>query len=121
MSRSPAKPDSVSWRDWLNGHGIDVEGRAYWATLNTRWKAAPREQILKLADENIQRWNRLYKLPVDPKPRVRVFRAQGKRLLVYKAGLRFAAAFTWENLILKVAKRQTKRLDGTIRARWRES
>lgn len=51
------------------------------------------------------------------KPTVRVFKAQGKSLLVLRVGDQFVSAFTWKRLIQKAAFGPWLQLDRTTLAR----
>lgn len=56
---------------------------------------------------------------IHQRPIVRVFKAQGKPLLVLRVGPKFVSAFTWEMLIHKAAFGTWKNIDDTtLGKRW---
>lgn len=87
-----------------------------------RLKRMSTEAALAEAESEARRRARMCKAPLPPKPRVRVFRAQGKPLLVLRVGRYFVSSFTWGTLIRKAADpykwKQIART--TLSVRWQE-
>lgn len=78
----------------------------------------PMDEVLRLAERkfNIQ-CSLSGRTPL--KPIIRVFKAQGKPLLVLRVGPKFVSAFTWKRLIHKAAFGPWKVIDETtLGKRW---
>ena len=81
-------------------HSPYFRGREFYAH---RAATTTAEQLLRQAREEIYRRLAYAKLNVHGPLRIRVFKAQGKRLLVLRIGEKFVSAFTWEALTRKAA------------------
>lgn len=78
------------------------------------FKRLPLGERLALAEEGWRRslrWSNANSYGVQPK--VTVLRAQGKPLIVLRAGRYFVSSFTWQTLIEKAALGPWKKIAGT--------
>lgn len=79
----------------------------------------PMEVVMEEACRRYQRSHKYRRLDMPAKPIIRVFKAQGKPLLVLRVGPKFVSAFTWKRLIHKAAFGPWKVLaDTTLGKRW---
>jgi hypothetical protein len=81
-------------------HSPHFKGPAFYAR---RAATTTPEQLQALARWEIHRRLAYAKLNWQGPLRIRVFKAQGKRLLVLRIGAKFVSAFTWEALTRKAA------------------
>lgn len=79
----------------------------------------PMNEVLAEACLRYQRSHKYRRLDAPAKPVIRVFKAQGKPLLVLRVGPKFVSAFTWKRLIHKAAFGPWKIIaDTTLGKRW---
>lgn len=79
----------------------------------------PMDYVLSEAMRRYQRSHKYRRLEAPAKPIIRVFKAQGKPLLVLRVGPKFVSAFTWKRLIHKAAFGPWKVIDETtLGKRW---
>lgn len=99
----------------LPGIRVGMDRKQYFAIRDN----LPVEQV---REEAYRRYRvmHLYMRQAQPeKPIIRVFKAQGKPLLVLRVGPKFVSAFTWERLIHKAAFGPWKIVDDTtLGKRW---
>lgn len=79
----------------------------------------PFDQVLTMAERKYQIICNQHGRSSYHKPIIRVFKAQGKPLLVLRVGPKFVSAFTWKRLIHKAAFGPWKIVDDTtLGKRW---
>lgn len=116
------KPGHIGWVEWLFPRQYGgYDRRQHYAILEKRWKQAPKEVIRKIAHDRAAILWRRQGLSGTGKPIIRVIRAQGKPLFVYRIGELFFSSFTWDRLAVKVARTPPKKIDSTtLSKRWKE-
>lgn len=70
--------------------------------------------------KHAQNSRRSRQFPLD-RLRVTVIKAQGKQLLVLRAGNKFVSSFTWDTLLMKACLQGWKRLNSTLEKRFANS
>lgn len=99
----------------LNGYRMNVDRKRYFAIRGN----LPMEEVLQEARRRVDRMCQCMRQPKPEKPIIRVFKAQGKPLLVLRVGPKFVSAFTWKRLIHKAAFGPWKVVDDTtLGKRW---
>lgn len=89
---------------------------------SARIKRLSTEECILEAGSEARRRARMSHVALPIKPVIRVFKAQGKPLLVLRVGRYFISSFTWDTLIRKAADQyKWKRIANTTLAkRWKE-
>lgn len=121
-AREPGKPGHVGWVEWLfPRHYRGFSRPQHYAIPEERWRRAPKDEIRKIARDRAAILWRRQGLYGTPKPIIRVFRAQGKPLFVYRIGGLFFSSFTWDRPALKIARTPPKKIESTtLSQRWKE-
>lgn len=98
----------------LQGYRMNIDLGRYFAIRDS----IPIEEVLQEAYRRYEQLCRKHgRAPL--KPVIRVFKAQGKPLLVLRVGPKFVSAFTWRRLIHKAAFGPWKIVeDTTLGKRW---
>lgn len=99
----------------LQGYRMHIDHQRYFAIRNK----LPMGEVLQEACRRYERSHKYRRLEPPAKPVIRVFKAQGKPLLVLRVGPKFVSAFTWKRLIHKAAFGPWKVVaDTTLGKRW---
>ena len=105
----------VSRLQQLQGYRMHIDLRRYFAIRDN----LPMDEVLWEAERKYRMIALHHGKCIHQRPIIRVFKAQGKPLLVLRVGPKFVSAFTWKRLIHKAAFGPWKLVaDTTLGKRW---